>query len=146
MRIYQNWVCPDSSDTRRADLGLGAEGFEVERAEVADRRVPAARVVEAFDVFEGGSVDGGWIGQSRPADALQFQGAPEGLHRGIVVAVGAAAHRGDQAVPREHIPKRLAGILDATIGVHDQARLRMPMINGHHQRPDVSVRRSASKG
>ena len=54
------------------DIWLGAEGLEVEWAEVADRRVAAARVVEALDVLEGGAVDGlGAVQRGQPAMALR---------------------------------------------------------------------------
>jgi hypothetical protein len=54
--------------------------------------VEPAAIIEGFDVFKDGSSgvmdrveDGG-------ADALSFEGAPEGFHGSVIIAVSSGAH------------------------------------------------------
>lgn len=59
-----------------------------------------------------------------PAYPLLLQGAEEAFRHRIVPAVALAAHAAEEAVQRQQLSHRLAGILRAPVGVEDQARLR----------------------
>lgn len=58
-------------------------------------------VVEGLDVIEdrGTGVSPG--GEVTTMNEFIFQATPERFHRGVIVAVAAAAHRGDEAVVGE---------------------------------------------
>ena len=64
-------------------------------------------------------------------DELGFEGVEEALHQGIVVAVGFAAHRGLDASGLHHLAVILRGILNAAIGMVDQAGAR-PLRRDRH--------------
>ena len=72
--------------------------FEVHWAEIAEGRVPAGRIVEAFDVVE--HLGPGMIARTVDfaGDPLGLQRGEEALHRGIVPDVTRAAHRAGNAV------------------------------------------------
>ncbi len=73
-------------------------GFEFQWGFVAEGGVEAGSVVEGFDVIEDhddGMASGFW---DESAEAFGLEGGPEGLHSGIVVTVGFAAHGGGCAV------------------------------------------------
>ena len=84
------------------------------RADIADRRVKTDSIIEAFDVCEDISYGfcPGCI--SSMVDELCFQRVEKALHRGIVVAIAPAAHRGAEAggcirlgdTPPRHIERR----------------------------------------
>ncbi len=57
-------------------------------------------------------------------DELGFERVEEALHRGIVIAVALAAHRGPEAGGLDHLAVILRGILNAPIGMVDQAGAR----------------------
>ena len=72
---------------------LDVVSLELDRGEVAERGVPAPRVVPALDVLED---RGSGLGAHRPGlpvDPLLLQGRVEGLADGVVVAVADRAHR-----------------------------------------------------
>ena len=50
-------------------------------------------------------------------DQLVFETAPEGLDKGVIVAVALAAHGSEQTVLSEHLPVSCAGKLASPIGV-----------------------------
>ena len=54
-------------------------------------------------------------------DELGFERVEEALHRGIVIAVALAAHRGLEAGGPDHLAVVLRSILNAAIGMVDQA-------------------------
>ena len=89
--------------------------------------VSAVAIVEGFDVIEdfGASLAAG--SEVAAIDQFEFEGAPEAFHGGVVVAVGCAAHGGDQAGLVERLAVIGAGILDAAIGVDQQIGGRLPM-------------------
>ena len=66
-------------------------------------------------------------------DELGFEGVEEALHRGVVIAVAFAAHRGLEAGGLEHLAVILRGILNAPIGMVDQAGARPLRRDGHLQ-------------
>src|SRR5665213_3230681 len=90
-------------------------------------------VVEALD--EGEDIAPG-LGASLVVavmNELSLQGMEEALHRGIVVAIGPAAHRCGDAGTRKSVAIGMRSILNATIGVVDQSGLRPLLLNGHDQ-------------
>lgn len=77
-------------------------------------------VIEGFDVSEDG-LDG--LSPLGPgAKEFSFESAPEGLHGGIVVAIGFTAHAGEDAMGTQEGLVSGAGILNAAIGVVEQTR------------------------
>jgi len=67
-------------------------------------------------------------------DELGFEGVGEALHRGIVIAVAFAAHRGLETGRLEHLAVILRGILlNAPIGMVEQAGARPMRSDGHLQ-------------
>ena len=64
-------------------------------------------------------------------DEFVFEGAPEGFHGGIVVAVGFAAHGGDGLGALEGVAIVEAGVLHAAVGMEHQAGGRLAMSLGH---------------
>ena len=58
----------------------------------------AGAVVERLDVVEDGGAGFAPGGEVAAMNQFIFQAAPERFHRGIVVAVALAAHRGDEAM------------------------------------------------
>ncbi len=67
-------------------------------ADVAEARVPSARVIEAFDILANGL--GGLLAcrEGSPPDQLGLHGLEHGLDHGVVKAVAAPAHRRDETV------------------------------------------------
>ena len=93
----------------------------------------ALAIIEAFDVIEDGGAGLVAGGKVTPVDQVQFEGAPEAFPGGVVIAVAAAAHRGDQTSLTQRSPVTVAGVLDAAIGVEEQIGWRLPMQEGHAQ-------------
>src|SRR5271168_5499426 len=93
--VTEVWPAPGSVDTRLSESRLH---FELHGAQISDRRVPAFRIIEAFDVVEHISL--GLV--ARPIRfarrALGLQRGEEALHRRIVPDVARTAHRADNAV------------------------------------------------
>ena len=106
------------------------------------RWVFRCRVVEAFDVGE--DITSGFL----PCcilpvmDELGLERVEEALHRGIVVAVGLAAHRGPEAGGLHRIAILRRGILNAPIGMVDQAGARPLHRDGHAQGCQAAGRRA----
>ena len=81
----------------------------------------APRVIKPLDIVEitRWACDMSWsLSRNKRSILRVLQNDP---HRSVVVAVGAAAHRSDEAVLREHDAIRAARILRAAVGVDDQA-------------------------
>src|SRR5204862_3347394 len=93
----------------------------------------AVAVVEGFDVMEDLPASLGAGIEETSIDQLQFEGAPEAFHGGVVVAVASAAHGGDQAGVTECLAIIAAGVLDATIGMEKQPGRRATMQQRHGQ-------------
>jgi hypothetical protein len=79
-------------------------------------------VVKLFDVFIDGGAGVGQISEGGAVGQFRFEGAPEGLHGGVVVAVAAAAHAGDEVCGLQEGLKGATGILDTLIGMEEEAR------------------------
>ena len=77
-------------------------------------------VVKGFDVIEDGGASLGAGGEAVVIDQLVFEGAPEGLDEGVVVAVAWTTHGSDQAVLSQKVPISRTGKLASPIGVEDE--------------------------
>ncbi len=114
--------------------------FERNRTDVAEARVETSPVVEALNVIEQGGTGGGPGRVAMAVHGLVFQAAPEGLYVGVVIAVAFPAHRGAQAVARQHAAERGTGKLRAAVRVYDQPRGRPALRDGHLQGPHCDPR------
>ena len=63
-----------------------------------------------------------------------LQAVEEAFHRGIIIAIGLAAHRCDHASSAECVAVGSCGIVDAAIGVVDQSVLWPLLLDRHRQR------------
>ena len=95
--------------------------FELGRGKASEGGVAALAVVEDFDEVEDLGFGVGAAGEPGAVDQLQLEGAPEALHRGVVVAVAPAAHRGDQTTGLEGGAEVAGGVLDTPVGVEEQS-------------------------
>jgi hypothetical protein len=86
----------DGSGRGGSVLGLVAP-FELGRAELAERGVPPARVVEALQVVEDRHPSLGLGAEPLAVQQLAFQGGKEAPGDGVVIAVADRALGGDQA-------------------------------------------------
>jgi hypothetical protein len=113
------------------DSTVGA--FKLGRRLIAQGAVQPLAVVEDFDVIEQGGVSLLARGKliSLPVDQFQFERAPEGFHDGVVVAVGFAAHGSNRLGQLQRRAILQAGVLNAAIGMKDQARGRLTVTQGH---------------
>src|SRR5271170_4166463 len=100
---------------------------------VTQRTVGALAIVEGFDVIEDLSSSLGSGLEGAAVNQFQFEGAPEAFHGGVVIAVAAAAHGGDQAGVGEGLTIMTAGVLDAAIGVEEQVAWRTAVQKSHGQ-------------
>lgn len=66
-------------------------------------------------------------------DSLHLHIQEEAFHHGVIPTVSLAAHAGNQAVTIQQIPVGLAGVLTATVGMHNQARRGLAQCDGHAQ-------------
>ena len=91
----------------------------------------ALTIVKGLDKIKNGQpgLDSGGKGVS--ADQFVFEGAPEGFHGRVVVAVAFAAHGGLDGVFVKSLTKGVAGVLDATIAVEQEVCLRVSLCQGH---------------
>jgi hypothetical protein len=103
--------------------------------QVAQLGMQTHAVVEADDVVS--DVIGGLavIGVIALPDAFHFEVQEEALHDRVVPTITFAAHAAHQAVLRQQRLMQRAGVLAATVRMHDQARCRLPLHNGQLQRP-----------
>lgn len=76
-------------------------------------------VVKADDVV--GNVGGGlcMVGVVQLPNPLHLQVQEEAFHHRIIPAVALAAHAGDQAMAGQQVAVGLAGVLAASVGMHD---------------------------
>lgn len=95
--------------------------FEIHRGLVIEGAVEAEWVVKVFDVLVDGGAGVGEVAEGAAVDQFGFEGAPEGLHGGIVVAVAAGAHAGDDLPRLEQGEEGGAGILFSLIGMMEEA-------------------------
>jgi hypothetical protein len=103
-------------DTKLGYMSLLLEAY----GPIAQGRVPARGIVEAFDVIEHvlPCLSARAIGFAR--DPLGFQQGEEAFHRSIVSDVAGPAHRAGDAVVGHQPLELLAGILAARVGVMQQ--------------------------
>jgi len=55
-------------------------------------------VIKVFDIIIDSATCVRQVGEGAAVDEFGFEGAPEGFHGGVVVAVAAAAHAGDDLI------------------------------------------------
>ena len=105
-----------------------------EWAEIAQRGMPSAAIIEALDVKENVGLcllTRLVMGMMHP---LHFQCAKEAFHHRVVVAVARAAHADLYVVCGEQLLIRLAGVLTPAVGVKEQLGLRAGLPPGHTKR------------
>src|ERR1700690_3882179 len=105
--------------------------FEVNGRKVVQGAVRALAIVESFDVVEDVATGLGVAGEGAAVDQLKLEGAPEAFHGGVVIAVGLAAHGGNQARPGQSVSVIGGGVLDAAVGVEEQVGGRVPVQQRH---------------
>src|SRR3712207_2719175 len=89
-------------------------------AEVAERRVASAWIVERLAEVEDGHVGLGVGAQAGAGDQLAFEGGEEGLDEGIVVAIADRAHRDADPGLTAAAAEGQTGVLAAVVRVVDQ--------------------------
>jgi hypothetical protein len=93
----------------------------VDRREISDRGVTAARIVEAFDELESGAARLGLGLEPAPIEQVAFEGCEETLAHGVVVRVADRAHRRAHAGLAAALAELDRGVLRPLIGVMDHA-------------------------
>src|SRR6516164_3306909 len=103
--------------------GLSCFQLHLDRADIADGGVATRSIVEAFDV--GKDIPCGFCPCCivPVVDELGLERVKEALHRSIVIAVSLAAHRRSEAGGLHQLAVICRGILNAAIGMVDQAKL-----------------------
>ena len=81
----------------------------------------ALAVIECFDVVEDLAAGLGAGFKVAAIDQFQLERGPEAFHGGVVLAVGAAAHGGEEARGFES-GAEVGGVLDPSVCVEQQAR------------------------
>src|SRR5215510_8757065 len=101
--------------------------LEFKRAEVAERGMAPAAVVESFDVLEHRAT--GLDPGLPPAGVNQFdfERSEETLRHRVVPAVAAAAHAAPDPVQRQQLLVVVAGVLAATIRMMQQPWCRLAL-------------------
>ena len=89
--------------------------------------VKAFAIIECLDVVEDGGTGLMVGGEVTPVNQLQFEGAPEALHGGMVVAVAAATHGGDQVCWGQSGPEIPGRVLRAPVGMEEQLGRGIPV-------------------
>src|SRR5579862_4733915 len=111
-------------------LGSGGTVFEVARRAEIESAMKADGVIEGFDIVEDGQLGGPAGSEALARRALGFEGAPEALDKGVVVAVAFAAHAAGQGGCGEGLAVLQGGVLDAAIGMMDELGLGAPLAQG----------------
>ena len=101
------------------------------RTDLPDRRMPAALVIEQFDVLE--QLAFRFATAVEAIGELGLHGREAAFHHRVVVAVAAPTHAADDAVRREDDLIILARVRAALVGVVEQAYLRAPALERHLQ-------------
>jgi len=84
---------------------------------IVQRAVSALAVIKGFDVIKDLSAGIGAGEEGGSVNKFEFESAPKAFHGGVVIAVGFAAHGGDEAGLGKREAIVGAGILNTTIGV-----------------------------
>src|SRR5262245_41430782 len=111
------------------DVCTGA--LEGRGRQVAERRMDSATIVESLNVVKDAGAGLGTSPVLLVVDELGLQGVEEALLDRVVVAVALAAHAGDNAMGVEHDAEFGRCVLDAAVGVMDQASSRPALVDGH---------------
>src|SRR5215208_2971723 len=91
-------------------------------------------IVEAFDVGKNIALGLFSCCVFPVMDELGLEGVEEALHRGVVVAISLAAHRGLDSGGPQAPAIVVCGILDAAIGMMDEPLSRALLLDRHGQR------------
>ena len=124
------WTAPGLVESHSLFLLVGVElGFERRRADVAEARVSAVRIVESLDVLANSATGFGAGREGRAPDQLGLERLEHGLDRGIVVAVAAPAHRRDKTMAAHEPAIICRAILAATIRMVNQTGRWLPQVD-----------------
>ena len=106
-------------------------GFELHRADIAERLMQPLPIIEHLDELEHlrASVVAGVIVPLM--DQLIFERTEEALDHGVVVTIPLATHAGHKASLLDQPLLRDPGVQRPLIGVMNQARRRLPPLDGH---------------
>src|ERR1035438_10131789 len=85
--------------------------FKVNRAQILEGAVETASVIEGFDEVEDGLARFAASLEGAPIDQFLFEGAPEGFHGGIVIAVAPTTHGGEGLALRQSVAEVSACVL-----------------------------------
>src|ERR1039458_2553044 len=91
----------------------------------------ASAVVKGLDEIKDGLAGLGSGFEVAAIHEFMFEGAPEGFHGGIVIAVAFAAHGGNGLGALEGMAIVVAGVLNTAVGVEHQACGRLAMSQSH---------------
>src|SRR4051794_24288098 len=127
------------------DRLLGVLILELHRAEIAERGMKAFAVVDLVEEPRkvGGDVLERLVGGE--VDSLDLQRLHEALRLGVVIWIGAAAHRADQAMGGQQLAVDLRRVLRTAIGMMNAAgdRRSIPDCRLQCRDRDAGVHRSA---
>lgn len=106
--------------------------FEVHRGEITERAVDPHPVISDFDGLEEEASGLFPIQEDGLIEELVFESAPERFDRGIIIAVGPAAHARKDTGLFELSSIFSAGVLTAAIGMMNEAlRMMLSMRQSH---------------
>src|SRR6185436_13738759 len=94
----------------------------LQRTKISKRRMTSPLVIPDFDVLEDGGSDCRFRRPVEAIDQFPFQGGKETFRDGIVVAVRAATHAGNNVVFTQQLAVVVRGVLHAAIAVMHQSR------------------------
>ena len=93
--------------------------------------MPAARVIEAIDVFEDSNLGSPSRLPGMPPDQLRLDGFEEGLHRSIIIAISLAAHGHFEAMQAQQLLIIVRTVLTAPVRMVDAALRWTTQSYGH---------------
>src|SRR5213594_1818392 len=127
--------CSSKPTTLTPSKGDRVVGFELHRADIAERLMQPLPIIEHLDELEHlrASVVAGVIVPLM--DQLIFERTEEALDHGVVVTIPLATHAGHKASLLYQPLIRDTGVQRPLIGVMNQARRRLPPLDGHPERP-----------
>src|SRR5260221_8557389 len=98
--------------------------FNLRWRAIAQSTVQALAIVKYFDVIEDRLTDLSPVVKLAPVNQLQFERAPKGFHRRVIVTIGLTAHRGNHRRHRYRLSVLHAGVLRSPLRIENQARRR----------------------